>query len=164
MVGSAMGALVIGNVNDNGTLTAGGAPSAPGEISFINSNNLILNSKIVNNGAAGVMSATFSGTQSGGSTVASLFGTNTYSGGTTMTNGQLVVVNACGLGLGPVTILNGAQTSLTVSGTYVNQWNLAGSGTNGALQIGSSNITLLNDASIGNNFASTVLTGAITGA
>ena len=78
-------------------------------------------SPVVNNGA-GASSVTFSGGASGSSLT--LFGNNTYSGGTSVVSGTLFVGSQTGLGTGPLTLS---------PGTTLQQTNFEGNGAPGAL-------------------------------
>ena len=164
LIGSTAATLAIGNGSSSATLTAGGALGVPGEISFISSNTTVnttsfdISMKIADNGASGIVSVTFGGTQgSGNSTqgaLAQLSGPNTYSGGTTITTGRVIGAGPGTFGTGSVTVYSGAQAYLSLGGTYANNWNIAGSGTSitagnpgsydtpSALRIGANNTTL----------------------
>ena len=66
-----------------------------------------------------------------GAGVWNLAGSNTFSGGATVSAGRLVAGTTNALGNGPVTILNGGEVALTVSGgVYTNAFSIAGTGPN----------------------------------
>jgi autotransporter-associated beta strand protein len=106
--------LTIGASANSGSLTAGGADDAPGEIILINNsaNNLTVNSTITDNGA-GVVSLTKSGSGS-----ATLNGNNSHSGTNYIVGGTLNINNAANLGSGAVVVNGGtlrAATSVDLS-------------------------------------------------
>jgi autotransporter-associated beta strand protein len=198
LVGSGAGStggIQIGNAVSQGRLTAGdSAQTTGGEITFLtygskggNPHSLRVNAVIANNNAltgvdnstgGNAVSVTIGGTMGNGNSVTELFGSNTYSGGTTIATGRVNVNNVSALGTGPVTVLNGGQAFLASAGTYVNDFNITGAGTsnnsNGfdtpsALRVGGNTtltgaITLLNDAAINfRNSNGAVLAGKISG-
>lgn len=55
--------------------------------------------------------------------------TNTYTGGTTINGGRINADNLAAFGTGAVTVNNGGQAFLTQSGSYANNFTIAGNGT-----------------------------------
>lgn len=87
-------------------------------------------------------------------------GANTYTGGTTINGGVLRATAANGMGSGAISVASGGQAWLEGSGTYNNNFSIAGSGPGGmgALRLAkdvilsnSSTITLTGDSRIGTN-------------
>lgn len=166
------GTLVVGTAANTGTLTAGGAANTAGELILNNqagTGDMTINSRITDNGTGAV---TLVRTGSGGQVV--LAGSNTHTGGSIFTQGRTVVTNAGALGTGAVTVTAGGQLWLNVSGTYANNFFLAGTGYGeggvpGAIRVGgaatfSGTITLTGDARLGGvNGGNATLVGKITG-
>ena len=175
-------ALTIGGTINQGTLTAGGTNNTPGEISitgFTNSGmgasagQVVINTVIADNGtgATRLTIAEYAGTV--GNDMVDLNGTNTYSGGTIITGGRVRAATSQAFGTGPVTVINGAQAYLLGS-TYINAFNIAGSGTTladtpSAIRLSggqtlSGTLTLLGDSIIAlGNTTGNVISGQITG-
>ncbi len=173
-------ALTVGSAANSGIITAGGAANTPGELilntgsTTANSLTLTVNSTIADNGSGAVTLVKTGNSQ------LTLAGTNTYTGGTYVEAGRILVNavtgalgrNAANTAGGDVTINMGGQVVI-VGGTWDNKWFLSGNGTNenaafGALRIdGSANltgtVTLVNDATIGNFNAPGTISGKITG-
>ncbi|MDB5324222.1 MAG: hypothetical protein JWN40_5853 [Phycisphaerales bacterium] len=163
-----------------GTLTAGGPDAAgggidnnPGELVFNtgptgNTNTAIkVNSKITDNGTGAVrLIKTGLGTLD-------LSNANSYTGGTYVADGRIATNNPGALGTGPVTVIGLGQVFFGVGGTYVNDFSIAGIGTNeagghGALRLNSNStltgaITLLGNARIATRSGTGFLNGKITG-
>ena len=91
----------------NGFLTAGGANNIAGMITADISGTATINSAITNNGT-GVVSLVKQGTGS-----LSLAGNNSYTGGTTLTNGQLNLNSATALGSTAALLINGGSLDNT---------------------------------------------------
>jgi len=135
-----MGSSIVLN---GGTLTAGGADDANGEIVLMaegpndtfssgnasrNNSGIVINSKITDNdlgAGTGVVSVTVDSIQS-----VELNGDNTYTGGTYVNRGRLVVGSATGMGAGTVHIsgdgLNQGQAILSSATTYANNFIISG--------------------------------------
>jgi len=135
-----MGSSIVLN---GGTLTAGGADDADGEIVLMaegpndtfssgnasrNNSGIVINSKITDNdlgAGTGVVSVTVDSIQS-----VELNGDNTYTGGTYLNRGRLVVGSATGMGTGAVHIsgdgLNQGQAILSSATTYANNFTISG--------------------------------------
>jgi fibronectin-binding autotransporter adhesin len=156
-----------------GTLTAGGASiGLPGTIYLVADSSdevtpvMIIEAAITNNGGfAGAVTLVKSGPG-----LVKIDGTNSYSGGTFIDQGEIDLAgtdvgydNPAGLGTGPVTIEAGADLNLYGAGVgtaVTNSFFIAGGGTvaepNGAIQLGTNNentlsgtITLIGPARIG---------------
>lgn len=163
--------LLIGTANNVGTLTAGGADNTAGEIIINNSGGgeVWIRSSIKDNGAGAV---TLIRTGAGNQVV--LYGTNTHTGGSIFTQGRTRVDNAGALGSGAVTVTAGGQLWINVSGTYANQFFIAGTGYGeggvpGAIRVGGAatftgTMTLAGDARLGGvNGGNLTLVGKVTG-
>ncbi|BCU77857.1 hypothetical protein llg_25720 [Luteolibacter sp. LG18] len=175
LLGSGSGTLTIGNVANNGTLTAGGADNTAGVLHLINhstAGNLTINSKIADNGTGAVSLRVGTYATPAINTVLTLNGTNTFTGGIVLNGGRLAGTPA-GFSSGAITVRNGAQAYLTGTGTYTNDFNLAGNGTNtadtnSALRFQgnsvSGKITLIGDTNIAlRNSTGNAISGQITG-
>src|SRR5204862_7238499 len=110
--------LTIGTNITAGSVTAGGADNTPGDLYLIETpfvgntgNQLVMNSRITNNGSAAVTVHTFGHV--------SYPSTNTYSGGTYIHGGR-IQANLNTLGFGPITVYPGGQLFLNQNGTYTN--------------------------------------------
>ncbi|HUB24741.1 MAG TPA: autotransporter-associated beta strand repeat-containing protein, partial [Tepidisphaeraceae bacterium] len=170
-----------------GTLTAGGnSIGVPGTINLTaNSSDevspvMIIEAAITNNGSGAVTLV------KAGPGLIKIDGTNSYSGGTFIDQGEIDLAgtdvgygNPAGLGTGPVTIEPGADLNLYGAGAgtgITNNFFIAGGGTvaepNGAIQLGTNNenqlsgtITLIGPARIGggaNAFGGTPIGSAST--
>lgn len=123
--------LTNGLTMTGGSLTAGGAPNAPGQISLIAYSSrtdsaivgMTVNSKIIDNGTGAV-----SVLKTGQQTQVSLGGNNTYSGGTTITAGVLNVNSGSALGVGPVNVLPGAGLAIGANVLVTNNITISGIG------------------------------------
>jgi len=171
------GFLTVGDVAGNGRLTAGGAANTAGAIHLINqsASEFTINSGIIDNGTGAVSLRVSSyATPSTGSTL-TLNGANTYTGGTIVYGGRVTAGNTSAFGTGAVTVRNGAQVFFSGTGTYANDFNIAGAGsansdaTTSALYLQggttlSGKITLQGDSTITPRATTgNVLSGQITG-
>lgn len=166
------GTLAVGASANTGTLTAGGAANTAGEIILNNhagAGEMVINSRITDNGSGAV---TLVRTGSGGQVV--LAASNTHTGGSVFTQGRTVMSNAGALGTGAVTVTPGGQLWINVSGTYANNFFIAGTGHGeggvpGAIRVGGTSVfngtfTLTGDARLGGvNGGNITLTGKVTG-
>ncbi len=88
---------------------------------------------------------------------------NTYTNGTTINAGMIRANNAAAFGTGAVTVNSGAQASLSASGTFINDFAVAGQGpSNGTTNIGAlrlNNNTISGDVTIGAGGARVVAYG-----
>jgi autotransporter-associated beta strand protein len=161
----------IGTTAGRGVLTAGGGvANAPGEISLYNNgfnagtgNNLNINSIIADNGS-GVVSVNIMGY------VAFPNVTNTYSGGTYISQGRVQAGCTNNFGKGPVFVYPGGEIFLNQNGVWTNEFYLYGVGSTesagiGAIRMGgtgrviSGKVTLLGTTATGNG----TIVGRITG-
>lgn len=129
--------LTVGASGTTGTLTAGDTVNTAAQLFLTNLSStspLTVNAKIVNNGT-GLVTLVANGTP-GSRTV--LTGTNTYTGGTQISSGTLVVTNAGALGTtGTVTVVDGATLGLSGGITFTRALNAVGGfgdGNNGAIR------------------------------
>ena len=152
-VGAVTSAAGTDLVLTNGTLTAGGAASTAGVITFNAVNNIRVGSAVGNNGT-GVVSITKIGT---GTTI--LSGSNYYGGTTTLTNGLLQAGSTSAFGFNSaVTLANNADAILDFNGFSETLGSLAGGGTTGGnLTLGAGNLT------VGTLNSSTTFAGIISG-
>jgi fibronectin-binding autotransporter adhesin len=160
--------LTIGTATGVGFVTAGAADDMPGDLYLIETpfigntgNQLVMNSRITNNGT--------------GAVTVHLFGhisfpnvAHTYSGGTYINGGRLSATGPNTLGTGPVVVYPGGQLFLNLAGTYTNAMFIAGLGNaesvgNGAIRMGgrsiSGPVTLMQDAATANGTISGIITG-----
>jgi fibronectin-binding autotransporter adhesin len=173
-------------VQNEGTLTAGGAPDTAGEIVFtINApsqtaGSLNVEARVADNGL-GAVSVVKAGPGS-----MKFRGNNTYSGGTYILQGRFQLAgseiggaNPDGWGTGPIFVMPGAQAFPSGAGTtpITNDWFLAGNGISdnvGAIRLSSGGtlaglITLIGDTRLGGGGASAagagggIISGKITG-
>jgi autotransporter-associated beta strand protein len=160
--------LTIGTNTTVGPVTAGGADNTPGDLYLIETpfigntgNQLVMNSRITNNGTAAVTVHMFGHISFPG-------GAHTYSGGTYIHGGRLSATGPNTLGTGPVIVYPGGQLFLNASGTYTNAMSIAGLGNaesvgNGAIRMAartiSGTLTLLQDAATANGTISGIITG-----
>jgi autotransporter-associated beta strand protein len=162
--------LSIGSAVSTGFVTAGGpVANNPGDLYLIETpligntgNQLVMNSRITNNGTGAVTVHIF-----GHISVPS--GVNHfYSGGTYINGGRLSASGPTTLGTGPVFVYPGGQLFLNASGTYTNPMFIAGYGNgesagNGAIRMGGRSIsglvTLMQDAATANGTISGKITG-----
>jgi autotransporter-associated beta strand protein len=162
---NATGLLTIGATTaTGGTLTAGGAADAIGEIVFNSSNGttntITVNSAIANNG-----NGTVSVVKTGSGAI-TLNGANTYTGGTYVNQGAVTANATTALGSGDVTVLSGGKVILFNGASYANNFNIAGDAplvVNGATVNGT--VTLLGNTMIGtiNDTLGGTINGKITG-
>jgi len=148
------GALTLGTAVDTGTLTPA---TAGGNLLLINSstavaNNMIVNSVIANNTSASTVTKDGAG-------VLRLTGTNTYSGGTIINAGTLVVKADTNLGA--------AGTGVTFNGSGALSFGNHPATTGATIDLGTRPIAINNNAVAGlyHNWANgtTTISGAITG-
>jgi len=160
--------LTIGTGTTVGAVTAGGADNTSGDLYLIETpfigntgNQLVMNSRITNNGTAAV--------------TVHIFGhvsfpnvAHTYSGGTHINGGRLSATGPNTLGTGPIFVYPGGQLFLNAAGTYTNPVSIGGYGNaesvgNGAIRMGgrtiSGTVTLMTDAATANGILSGVITG-----
>jgi autotransporter-associated beta strand protein len=121
---------------NGGTLTAGGANDTAGQINiFANAGGtaaaprsmITINSAITDNGS-GPVSVAFGGMPRNYVALATLAGTNSYSGGTTIPAGFVIATNGSAFGTGPVTVLNSGQAFLNSNDNFANNFFIAGNG------------------------------------
>jgi len=150
------GALTI----TGGTLTAGGASDAAGEIVFNSSGAAIIVKSVIDNNSTGAVNVVKTGTAG-----ITLSGSNTYTGGTCVNFGTLNAYAETALGTGDVTVLAGGQVWLSEA-TYANNFNIAGAGAlvpSGATVSGK--VILLGNTTIGSSrdMRGGTISGQITG-
>ncbi len=173
------GTLTIGTAVNVGTLTAGGAAGVGGEILVhtTGAGEVTVNSAITDNGVGNAVSLV----KTGGGGQLTLNGTNTYTGGTFVTQGRLRVSTSASLGSGTVTVMPGGQAWLNASSVFSNNFVISGTGigegTNGvgpgAIRLangttlgkadGSTTVMLATDARIGGNSSTATVAAKITG-
>ena len=157
------GSLILGNalaVSNGTALTVnGGIFDANGSAHVVSTLNgtggVISNSGLtVTSGGsyAGVIAGTGGLVNTGaGATVLILSGTNTYSGGTTISNGAVQAASSSALGSGAASVLTGGALQLTGGSTLGNALTLAGTGVanDGALRNIGGNNSLTNTVTLG---------------
>jgi fibronectin-binding autotransporter adhesin len=161
--------LTIGTGTGVGAVTAGGADNTPGDLYLIETpfigntgNQLVMNSRITNNGTGAVTVHTF-----GHISFPNV--SHTYSGGTYIHGGRIQTQPNI-LGFGPIYVYPGGQLFFNANGTCTNDIFLAGFGNaeslgNGAIRMGGTGriitgtITLMADAATANG----TFNGRITG-
>jgi fibronectin-binding autotransporter adhesin len=159
-------------IGGSGVLTAGGAPNTPGELilnndqtSVVSSAKLKIDSSIQDNGT-GKVSVVYSGAGT-----KEVNGLNTYSGGTTINTGRVLVQKStsAAFGAGPVTVHDGGQV-WSVKQTFSNDFVISGvynSHIAGALRVdnGTLNgtITLAHDAGINISAGNSYVNGRMAG-
>jgi autotransporter-associated beta strand protein len=161
--------LTIGTATGVGSVTAGGADGTPGDLYLIDTpfigntgNQLVMNSRITNNGTATVTVHTFGH-------VSYPNVTHAYSGGTYIHGGRVQTQPGI-LGTGPIVVYPGGQLFFNANGTCTNAVFIAGLGNaeasgNGAIRMGGTSriitgvVTLTADASTANG----TINGRITG-
>ena len=181
------GTLTVGNAaalgNGSGQLTAAGGTLDLGGFNVVRSGTVTFSGGTVQNGTltnnntaydaqSGTVTASLSGSAGLTKTTSgtlNLNNSNTYSGQTIITAGNLVLNAAGALGSGSVEVASGARLSVANAGPFSNNVTIngnAGTG-NGAIQAFANTtlsglITLASDAAIGNRAGSTLnLTGGI---
>ena len=173
-------------VQNEGTLTAGGAANTPGELVFtINAPSQTAGSLnvevLVTDNGTGAVSVVKAGPGS-----MKFRGNNTYSGGTYILQGrfqlagsEIGAANPGGWGTGPIFVMPGAQAFPSGAGTtpIMNNWFLAGNGISdnvGAIRLSNNGdlagtITLIGDTRLGGGGANAasggggIISGKITG-
>jgi autotransporter-associated beta strand protein len=161
------GGLQIGNGGTTGSLSTSSTITNNGVLTFNRSNNLAQGTDFTSTAIGGSGSLAQSGT--GNLTLSSA---NTYSGGTTLNSGTLVLNNSTAIGTGALTINGGtlnntSGTSITLTSNNTQNWNanFAFAGTND-LNLGTGTVALGNSASRTITLTSGNLTvgGVISGA
>ena len=142
------GGLQIGNGGTTGSLSTSSTITNNGVLTFNRSNNLAQGTDFSATAIGGSGSLVQSGT--GNLTLSSA---NTYSGGTTLNSGTLVLNNSTAIGTGALSINGGtlnntSGTSITLSSNNTQNWNanIAFTGTND-LNLGTGAVALGNSAS-----------------
>jgi fibronectin-binding autotransporter adhesin len=108
---SASGGITLGTAANSGTLTAGAVIDTAGTLDFNTLvGNVTVNATVTNNGA-GMVSLTKLGAAE-----LILSGTNTYTGGTTLSGGTIRLVNDSALGSGSVTVLTSSSIGTIAGG------------------------------------------------
>ncbi|MFD0895237.1 autotransporter-associated beta strand repeat-containing protein [Luteolibacter ambystomatis] len=139
------GALTFGTAVNAGVLTAGGTDNTAGVLDFnTRGASISVNSTITNNGTGVVSLTKF------GSNDLTLSGTNSYSGGTTLSGGVLRVRNNLALGTGALAVDANATLASASGGPFVNLGNAVGIASGTTLSVDS-------------GFGPLILSGAITG-
>jgi len=161
------GGLQIGNGSTTGSLSTSSTITNNGILTFNRSNNVAQGTDFTSTAIGGSGSLVQSGT--GNLTLSSA---NTYSGGTTLNSGTLVLNNSTAIGTGALSINGGtlnntSGTSITLSSNNTQNWNanFAFTGTND-LNLGTGAVALGNSASRTITLTSGNLTvgGVISGA